>query len=977
MIESEGLLRSYLQLLKCLGGGASVALYLPGPRGGEGGPLLVQEGEGPFIDELSDADAAAAFYEGAESEAGGPGSARLSQLPGGKPETLLIRVPLRSISTLTPAKDKRARRGGDPELAGAPAAAWIGFRFDTRSRTLPSSLGPVRIQSDARLSDAATWSWLLVLVAALARHTQQVSTVLHDPNTGLPGRTEFQAGLQQAMAGARAAGTPLALLLIAPDQLATINERLGRDAGDGVIREIAGRLRSGLRGSDQVARYGGATFSSILLETPPVGARFVAEKLLARLTESAFMNGATPLGFSVGFAVFDPDEDSAAGPLDLIRRADQALNNARETGGNRIAAWEESIGAESAEPDRPGGLFTGNTTKDYRNMVLLWDSMTVMAAHSEFDSLASQVVERLYMTFRPERVAIFGPREDGSLRLIGGLGLERRGAEAEGDRPELEPDQHALLERAYRERRVVETRPTLKTAGEASDLAAYAIPLVAGEQAMGCLYLDGRAEALELDSSDLYFLRALAAQLAAALDRARLAEEERRRADRESRRLRAELEELRQGAGKTRLEYRSPKMEALLSTARRVAPTDATVLITGESGTGKELLARTIHELSGRSNKPLVVIDCGAIASSLIDSELFGAERGAYTGAQERRLGRLTEADGATVLLDEIGELPLEVQTKLLRFVQERQLTPVGGTRPRKVDVRVIAATNVDLAARVADGRFREDLYYRLNVVHLTLPPLRERPDDILHLAGQFLERYSTLHDKDPCALSAAAERVLRRHPWPGNVRELQNRVMQAVILSEKDELGPVELGLADASETGASETVDRPGETPSADSGDLSRADPGTECVWQRLQVALAAQIDAAVGGEVRLAVPIGRWLKDDLVLAADTVARGVARRGAILLGVPETTFRRRQGKAAAQAKAGLSPRPNTWTAVRTLLEQAVRENETIGEDLLDRTQRLLMGEVASRAGDDVRLGSALMGVTLPTYRRRLARSA
>ena len=215
--------------------------------------------------------------------------------------------------------------------------------------------------------------------------------------------------------------------------------------------------------------------------------------------------------------------------------------------------------------------------------------------------------------------------------------------------------------------------------------------------------------------------------MAVALDRARLLERERARQQEERERLEAEVTDLRRVVHGSRIAYRSAAMESLLASARKVARTDTTVLITGESGTGKEMFAHALHELSGRHERPLVVVDCGAIAPTLIESELFGHEKGAFTGAHTRKPGKLARADGGTVFLDEIGDLPLDLQSKLLRFVQEKQFTPVGGVESRKVDVRIIAATNVDLRARVAEGRFREDLFHRLNVIRLHVPPLRER----------------------------------------------------------------------------------------------------------------------------------------------------------------------------------------------------------------------------------------------------------
>ena len=324
------------------------------------------------------------------------------------------------------------------------------------------------------------------------------------------------------------------------------------------------------------------------------------------------------------------------------------------------------------------------------------------------------------------------------------------------------------------------------------------MPLQARGESLGCLYLAGRAAALGLDASDLIFLKALAGPLAAALDRAELAERERRAKEQESRRLRSELEDLRRAAWETQLIYRSAEMGALLDTARRVAPTDATVLVTGASGTGKELVARTIHELSPRRDQPAVVVDCAAISASLIDSELFGHERGAYTGASGRTVGRLTEAAGSTLILDEIGELPLEVQAKLLRFVQEKQVTPVGGTRPRTVDVRLVAVTNRDLAAEVAARRFREDLYSRLKVVHLEVPALADRPDDIPVLTDHFVRKFSARYGKSVRGLTLEASELAASHPWPGNVRELEHRILQAVLLCEGPELGHLELELGD-----------------------------------------------------------------------------------------------------------------------------------------------------------------------------------
>jgi DNA-binding NtrC family response regulator len=440
-------------------------------------------------------------------------------------------------------------------------------------------------------------------------------------------------------------------------------------------------------------------------------------------------------------------------------------------------------------------------------------------------------------------------------------------------------------------------------------------------------------------------------------------EEERRR------RLEAELDRYRQASDRLQFQYRSPVMHELLARAQQVAATDATVLVTGESGTGKELLARTLHEMSPRRQKPLVVVDCSAIAATLADSELFGHEAGAYTGASQRRVGRLAEADGGTVLLDEIGELPLDVQGKLLRFVQEKQLTAVGGNRPRKVDVRIIAATNRDLEREAAEGRFRGDLFHRLNVVSLVVPPLRARPDDILFLGEHFLDRFCTLYQKEPRRLSPSATVALLRYPWPGNVRELQHRIMQAVIFCPREELGPADLGLPSEGAGGAMPAAVAPlpyspVRTPSSGSPEI---DP-----WEALRTELATLVRKAAEGKEIPALPLGRWLATDFVLEADAAAQGVAYKGAALLGVPDATFRHRLQKAKNEVELAMPPRPNWWDGVRSALRRIASAPNDRAEDRLDRAEKILLEEIRSAISSDAVLGSRLLGVTAQTFRRR-----
>jgi transcriptional regulator with GAF, ATPase, and Fis domain len=240
----------------------------------------------------------------------------------------------------------------------------------------------------------------------------------------------------------------------------------------------------------------------------------------------------------------------------------------------------------------------------------------------------------------------------------------------------------------------------------------------------------------------------------------------------------------------------------VLSRVAKVAPTDSTVLVTGETGTGKELIARAIHKRSQRASRAFVSVNCAAIPRDLIASELFGHEKGAFTGATQRRLGRFESADGGTIFLDEIGELPAEMQIALLRVLQEREFQRVGGNELIKTDVRVVAATNRDLQAAIAEGRFRDDLFYRLNVFPIEAPPLRERSEDIPLLVEYFVDRYASQAGKRITGISKKSMELLQSYTWPGNIRELQNVIERSVIISDSENLCIDESWLAGSSGT-------------------------------------------------------------------------------------------------------------------------------------------------------------------------------
>jgi transcriptional regulator with GAF, ATPase, and Fis domain len=319
------------------------------------------------------------------------------------------------------------------------------------------------------------------------------------------------------------------------------------------------------------------------------------------------------------------------------------------------------------------------------------------------------------------------------------------------------------------------------------------VPLLERGNVLGVIYVGNDNVAQLFEETHLEVLTIFAAQASLLIRNALLVNE----LQLDKRSLQERIERIRFGE----ILGSSPPMQEIFRKVQKVAGTDISVLVTGETGTGKELIARELHNRSARAKGPFVTINCGAIPENLLESELFGHVRGAFTGAVNNKAGRFQAADGGTLFLDEIGEMPLALQVKILRALQDRVVVRVGDTTTEAIDIRVIAATNRDLEAEIKVGRFREDLYYRLNVLHLHLPPLRDRGDDIVVLARYMVSRYAPEYaGKDGGkvrGLTPNAIAAIKRHRWPGNIRELENRVKKAVVLSDKALLGPEDLDLS------------------------------------------------------------------------------------------------------------------------------------------------------------------------------------
>jgi diguanylate cyclase (GGDEF)-like protein len=773
-----------------------------------------------------------------------------------------------------------------------------------------------------------------------------------------------------------------------------VNAALGRQAGDQVLREVVTRARDTLRHTDVLCRYGGAIFAVALRGTGAEAAAIVADKLRAMLAGSPYIGGQVALSFSAGVATLPPGDPAIHDPVDFAGRAEAALAVAKREGGGRTCVWRDGATETPAPLDRLRCAFTGDQDRDYRNMGLLWDTVGLLASGGPPGDFAGRVVSQLRRTLSTSLTALFemGPRGP-VLRY--GLGP------AKGPEPGDEPiatgsltreQQQAVAEAADGRLAVWRTADRGEGDDHGPGPVTCAVPLLVGDNLAGVLLLAGTSGEVKFDESDLPFLRGLGGPLGLALERAGAAEREREQEELEKRRLVGELRDLRTALRRARIVHVSAQMEDLILTAHRVADTDATVLITGESGTGKELLAQTVHQMSRRRDRPFVIVDCGAIPATLIESELFGHEKGAFTGALQRSAGRLMQADRGTVLLDEIGELPLEVQSKLLRFVQDRQFTTVGSSVVREVDVRVLAATNRDLSHEVTIGRFRADLYHRLNVISLVIPPLRERPEDILEIAKHFLDVFAAKYHKPVGSLGAEVEDALLAYAWPGNVRELQNRIMRAVIMSTGRTLtvdalslprpapGPMltivggrgTVGATVPEEPSPAGVVAPPLARVAWPAGQPEVRSCSAEDAWAALRAALEGALVGVTTASSNVYPPLGRWLADDLALAAFEVSGRVASRAAVVLGLPETTYVRRLRRA--QNEAHLVRRPPEWAPVARAVQSLVRAPVAGGQNVLEAAEACLLECIRRHPRADGHAGAFLLGTSLPTFRRRIA---
>jgi diguanylate cyclase (GGDEF)-like protein/PAS domain S-box-containing protein len=744
---------------------------------------------------------------------------------------------------------------------------------------------------------------------------------IHDPVVKLPGPDELPPTLDDLSSYPQDSERAFVLLLISPDEQGQLLETLEPAERDTLLEEISRELNLAMRSSDLAIYYGGTTFSASLPYTSLEEASSIADAILRRLEQHRFLQGKLSLTVSIGVAHYKPGITSShsESPLELFRRANRALNLARQSGGNRVAIWRPGADVDLVgNLDSQSRLLAADSGQDYRNMVLLWNTMNSIANAQDLEELAGALVSRFRRAFDLERAALYCNFDQG---------------------PAL-----AACDPSPENSEVTE-----------SDFAGdHCIPLQHGGIGLGKLYLVTAPDSGELRQQDLVFIKTLldysAGPMARYLSPPKPSQSKQQGQDPGSEVL-----------------YQSETMAAVMDLVRLVAPTEETVLVTGESGTGKELIARELHRLSGRKDKPFVIMDCGAVVSSLIESELFGHIKGAYTGATSTVRGKLLEADGGTLLLDEIGDLPLDTQVKLLRVVQEKQFTAVGSNKVQTVNTRIVAATNVDLEARIREGSFREDLFYRLNVINVNSPPLRDRQGDIEFLANHFLSACSRQYDKNIEGFTPAARNALLEYRWPGNIRELRNTLIRAVILCQDQWIDLVHLELRDESGSRIKDTSAPGIASPMVDP---AHGTDSLEDLQRELSASFEAQVQACL--ERDMLVPLGNWLEQDLIMASLELHGQVNLQAAEALGIPESTLRRkllRYNNGPAQRPAALA---ESWQPIIQLLPGWIRASRKEGRDPMQGLHRLLLSRISEQCRTQAE-AAALVGVSPPTYRRQL----
>lgn len=903
--------------------------------------------------------------------------------------TVLVSLATTILNTAGKNKSGRSSRRPISSSNADLNLCWLGLTF---SGAVPNWLCCVTQSKSLNKEDARICHLFHNLVDFGSHQLGQIesqSSLLIDPLTGLPCRTKFQSQISQLFQQF----PNVAVLMIHSPEFHQINKKFGHESGDSVIWEIGQNLLKSIRETDLVSRFGGALFAIAVAVHEEQEAIQLAQKIQQYLQQREYLGGAISLGFNVGIGIVKVAEAHSSQTervASLINRADQALKASQGNTQPTITLWQqEQMDVYNQRVDYIGGIFTADTATDYRNMLLLWDISNIIASKNQFDDLLQQVVHRLGQTFDFEYAGIIEYTE---ARPGGNQKVYLLDEDANTSMLDTLPSQ-------IRENVSTLTNTVANTTKpQQSDIdgnVLFAAPL--NQSGKSCFFIVSDAEKLTLTSDSRMLFTALTKQLGRALNRTRLEEQLNQQLEQQKQQLQNELTQLKEDLQSSSMFYCSSAMEQLMKQAKRAAMTDTTTLIIGESGTGKERLVSSLHKMGSRQHKPLIIVDCGAIPETLIESELFGHLKGAFTGAQNTSKGKVYEADGGTLMLDEIGELPLQMQTKLLRFVQEKHYTPVGATKAETVDVKIIAVTNRELEQEVEKGNFRQDLFYRLNVLTLRTPPLRERPEDIPLLAKHFLKRFAQQFNHANKQLSDDALEKMLAYQWPGNIRELENRLMQANLLSDHNVIEWQDLKIQDKPElknTPVSEAITQPisaavselpasanntplativtsdpdkhSDLPAVAGFDMPSPLPSTD-VLANLENVLVEQVSNIVSQHDVTEFPIGNWVEDDLIYLTYLNLNKSVKHTGLRLGISHSTLRRKIDRILKQPTLE-ETRPNNWSQILNALKPIAQGAIKLSSQPTNQLKLTILASILAASPNNMAIAAELMGVSEPT---------
>jgi diguanylate cyclase (GGDEF)-like protein len=855
-----------------------------------------------------------------------------------------------------------------------------------------------------------------LILQMVSDHQKLVS----DPLTKLHARTQLLQKVNQL-----SDEHTVVLCLVHCCEFQQINKKQGSVIGDTLLGEIASQITSCTREGDTISRLGGALFAVACATNSVKEAEVLGNKVQQYLQQQPYLiqdssdGMPTKLNFKVGVAVVEFDEPSNS-DIDkatvIMNRAEQALQAAQASDTSSVVTWQAAKFSINAEQfNYLGGIFTADTMTNYRNMLLLWDISSIIADEFDFEKLVQHVVQRLANTFDFNSAGLWrSPMKDQKAKSLC--------FEVDESAKAILVDAKKISANKTLEQQISLAIDTKKQ----QDLVYlednyWVLPLEINSD--DCFFIIGEPSRFILTHDTKVLIQGFVRQIGKALRRSQLEEELSKRLESQNARLENELKELKGGLASSALVYKSPVMQSIMKQTQRAASADTTVLITGESGTGKEKLINAIHTLGPRSEKPLIIVDCGSIPETLIESELFGYIKGAFTGAQKAATGKIQEADGGILVLDEIGELPLQMQPKLLRFVQEKHFTPVGGTKVINVNVKIVAVTNRDLSLEVERGRFRKDLYYRLNVVTLNNPPLRERGDDMSLLAQHFLNKFSKQFDTEKKYLSSETLQKMQAYPWPGNVRELENKLMQATLLSENEEITLDELNLEhEASSYDDTQLIDDNTQFSKSGSGRTGHEQTGKEHFTAEAQAderfkplpvealsnvqpisrseqattSTVVNFDSnsnanqqtinintfftaleesalAFLKEIRLQpsfmhCSLGNMVEDELLVMTYQSCDGNMRDLATRMQLPTSTARRRVNKILLNLHSQPNEKPEAWERLKQCM-QPVARGEILVPDCLDSIKQVLLSAIMASEPENMSKAAALLGVSEPTF--------